>query len=154
MSEMGGQSRKCSCLHGTFAGGDSSNGYWYIRIDGKGYLGHRLAWLYMHGHFRDGLLDHKNQKRIKLPDRGPAKSDAQPKRRKYKARARSTSGFKGVSWNKRRNKYRAQIGFRGKVVELGHYNTAREAARAYDYVARRVFGEFALTNKSLRLLNK
>ena len=61
MSEMGGQSRKCSCLHGTFAGGDSSNGYWHIRIDGKGYLGHRLAWLYMHGHFRDGLLDHKNR---------------------------------------------------------------------------------------------
>ena len=43
------------------AGGDSSNGYWYIRIDGKGYLGHRLAWLYMHGHFPDGLLDHKTR---------------------------------------------------------------------------------------------
>ena len=52
-------------------------------IDGKGYLGHRLAWLYIHGHFPDGLLDHKTRP-IKLPDRGPAKSDAQPKRRKYK----------------------------------------------------------------------
>ena len=86
MSEMGGQSRKCSCLHGTFAGGDSSNGYWHIRIDGKGYLGHRLAWLYMHGHFRDGLLDHKN--RDNPTNRKPAKSDAQPKRRKYKARSK------------------------------------------------------------------
>jgi hypothetical protein len=37
---------------------------------------------------------------------------------------------------------------------LGFYNTAREAARAYDYVAARVFGEFALTDKSLGLLNK
>ena len=50
------------------AGGDSSNGYWYIRIDGKGYLGHRLAWLYMHGHFPDGALDHKNHNRSRIAD--------------------------------------------------------------------------------------
>ena len=62
------------------------------------------------------------------------------------------SGFKGARWIKKCNKYRARIGFRGKVVELGFYNTAREAARAYDYVAARVFGEFALTNKFLGLL--
>src|SRR6476469_3999047 len=43
------------------AGRDSSNGYGYIGIDSKGYLGHRLAWLYMHGHFPDGLLDHKTR---------------------------------------------------------------------------------------------
>jgi hypothetical protein len=39
---------------------------------------------------------------------------------------------KGVCWHKKHNKYRARIGFREKVVELGFYNTAREAARAYD----------------------
>src|SRR6478752_9364866 len=81
-------------------------GYWYIRIEGKGDLGHRLAWLYMHGHFPDGLLDHK-KKLIKLPDRGPAKSDAEPKRRKCKPACNSTSGFKGVYWHKKHNKYRA-----------------------------------------------
>jgi hypothetical protein len=61
---------------------------------------------------------------------------------------------KGVCWHKKHNKYRARIGFREKVVELGFYNTAREAVRAYDHVAARVFGEFALTNKSLGLSNK
>ena len=30
-----------------------------VRIDGEGYLGHRLAWLYMHGHFPDGAFDPK-----------------------------------------------------------------------------------------------
>ena len=55
-----GRARKAPATRAD-AGGDSSNGYWYIRIDGKGYLGHRLAWLYMHGHFPDGALDHKRE---------------------------------------------------------------------------------------------
>ena len=37
---------------GDRAGGLRSDGYWYIRIDGKNYVGHRLAWLYTYGHFR------------------------------------------------------------------------------------------------------
>jgi hypothetical protein len=55
------------------------------------------------------------------------------------------SGFKGARWIKKCSKYRAQIVFRGKAVSLGYYKTAREAALAYDYVAGKVFGEFART---------
>jgi hypothetical protein len=68
-----------------------------IRIDGKGYLGHRLAWLYMHGHFPDGLLDHKTRNPSKLPDRGPAKSDAQPKRRKYQPAVEAVPGWRRLA---------------------------------------------------------
>jgi hypothetical protein len=39
--------------------------------------------------------------------------------------------------------------FRRKVVNLGQFKTAREAALAYDYVSVRVFGEFAKTNWQL-----
>jgi len=147
-----GRARKAPATRAD-AGGDSSNGYWYIRIDGKGYLGHRLAWLYMHGHFPDGAFDHKkrNPSSCRIADLRVA-THSENAANTY-LRATSTSGFKGVCWHKKHNKYRARIGFRGKVVELGFYNTAREAARAYDYVAARVFGEFALTNKQLGLLN-
>ena len=62
------------------------------------------------------------------------------------------SGFKGARWIKKCSKYRAQIVFRGKAVSLGYYKTAREAALAYDYVVRKVFGEFARTNKAMGLL--
>jgi HNH endonuclease len=95
------------------AGGDSSNGYWYIRIDGKGYLGHRLAWLYMHGHFPDGALDHKNQHRssCRIADLREATRQNSANSRMQRT---NRSGFKGDCWHKKHNKYRARIGFEEK----------------------------------------
>lgn len=40
------------------------------------------------------------------------------------------TGHKGISYNKVRNKYRASIGFRGKTISLGHYETLAEAVEA------------------------
>ena len=43
----------------------------------------------------------------------------------------NTSGYKGVTWNKRAKKWRAQIWLDGKFVHLGTYATAEEAYAAY-----------------------
>lgn len=56
------------------------------------------------------------------------------------------SGFKGVTWNKRDENWKAQIGSRGKHYHLGYYLIAEEAAMAYDEAARRLHGEFATLN--------
>lgn len=53
---------------------------------------------------------------------------------------------KGVSWNKRREKWQADIGMSGKRKRLGRFNTAEEAARAYDEAAKELHGEFARLN--------
>ena len=58
----------------------------------------------------------------------------------------NTSGFKGVSYRKDRGKYRAYISLYDRYVHLGHYDTAVEAARAYDQAARFYFGDFACLN--------
>jgi hypothetical protein len=56
-----------------------------------------------------------------------------------------TSCYKGVSLA--RGKYwRAQIGYQGERIHLGHFPTEEDAARAYDAKAREMFGEFALVN--------
>ena len=65
---------------------------------------------------------------------------------------RNTSGFKGVSWDKSKNKWSAQLGLNGKIVHLGRFCSAIEAATAYDDNAVIHFGEFALTNAMLGLL--
>jgi hypothetical protein len=48
-------------LTGRRAGGLDGEGYWHIRIDGKLYGGHRLAWLWVHGRLPNGRLDHINR---------------------------------------------------------------------------------------------
>ena len=58
----------------------------------------------------------------------------------------STSGYKGVRFHKKHQRWYAAIKKEGKSHHLGHYKTAEEAARAYDKAARNLHGEFAYQN--------
>jgi hypothetical protein len=49
-----------------------------------------------------------------------------------------SSHFKGVSWNKRQNKWMANIHIDGKKTTLGRFDDDESAARAYDEVAARL----------------
>ena len=56
--------------------------------------------------------------------------------------------YKGVYVAERATgiRYRSQIFFNGKSIEVGAFATEIEAARAYDAAARKYFGEFAWLN--------
>jgi hypothetical protein len=57
------------------------------------------------------------------------------------------SGFRGVAREKRtRNSWTARLEHKGRVVYIGSYRSAEEAARARDVVARQLFGGFAVLN--------
>lgn len=75
-------------------------------------------------------------------------------RRNAKPQVKNQSGFKGVSLRKGRdfNPYGAWITVNRKAINLGCFNSAIEAATAYDNAALQYFGEYALTNKALGLL--
>ena len=62
--------------------------------------------------------------------------------KKKKGRSR----FKGVTWNKARNLWVAQIKYNYRGYNFGGYGQEIDAARAYDASARKYFGEFARTN--------
>ena len=59
----------------------------------------------------------------------------------------NTTGFKGVSFNKRHNKYHAQININGKKKYLGLFETAEEASVAYEAKAKVIHKEFYYKNK-------
>jgi hypothetical protein len=58
------------------------------------------------------------------------------------------SKYRGVNWNKRNNKWKAQIIYDGKIHYLGGFEDEdeEEAARAYDRAARAHHGEKAQLN--------
>lgn len=61
--------------------------------------------------------------------------------------ARSANGYKGVQYrNKGIKRWQASIGIKGKNLHLGLFDSAEEAARAYDKAAHENFGEFAWLN--------
>lgn len=57
-----------------------------------------------------------------------------------------TSKFKGVSLDRRRGDWSAQVHVNGRKNHLGYFKSEEEAARAYDRAAAKHFGAFAYLN--------
>lgn len=58
----------------------------------------------------------------------------------------AVSQYKGVAWDKARNKWKAAICIDGKSIFLGRFDDETEAAKAYDIAAVEAFGSFAWLN--------
>lgn len=65
------------------------------------------------------------------------------------AAANNKTGFKGVikRGDRRTKPYKAQISVNGKTVYIGHFDTAKQAALAYNEKAKELHGEFARLNQ-------
>ena len=58
----------------------------------------------------------------------------------------NTSGYKGVKWNKERSLWDVNIQANSKNKFVGRFDTVEEAAKVYDFYARKFHGEFAMLN--------
>jgi hypothetical protein len=69
---------------------------------------------------------------------------ATPQQNNMNRRPRNT--YKGITWDRSRNKWNASIQLAGKSINLGRFKDPVEAAKAYDQAAWEYFGEFAYLN--------
>jgi HNH endonuclease/AP2 domain len=125
---------------GDEAGTKSGRGYVEIKIDGKSYLAHRLAWLYMTGGLPTHEIDHingnpSNNRWINL--REGTHSQVTRPHRTYKT---NISGYSGVHWRKDADKYRVRITVNNQRISLGHYSDFEEACRARAKAEKKYFG--------------
>lgn len=56
--------------------------------------------------------------------------------------SKNTSGYRGVSWDKKNNKWYATITINSKQLNLGRFVDKEVAKKVYDEAARNAFGEF------------
>jgi hypothetical protein len=92
------------------------------------------------------IIDHKNRNRLdNTRDHLRPFTHAENARNRSKPRG-TTSQFRGVSHDKKADKYQAQIHYNGSGHYIGYFTDEIEAARAHDYRAVEVFGDDAHVN--------
>lgn len=123
---------------GLVAGSRHRGWYWVIRVDKRGYLAHRLAWLYVNGRWPVDQIDHVNGIRFdnRIVNLREATSSQNRQNRKPKV-----AGLRGIQ--KSYKKWRARINVNGKCLWLGSFSTQEAAASAYREAAIKHFGKFA-----------
>lgn len=117
--------------------------HWYaVRMVG----GHNI---YMHREIvGDDVthVDHRDRNGLNNQRRNLRRSNTSLNQANARRRIDNTSGYKGVSYVKRDNTWRAYIVVNRKFISLGYHKTKTAAARAYDKAAIKYFGKHALLN--------
>lgn len=126
----------------------NSRGYIKVRLFGKQLQAHRIVYQMFH------LID-KLDPSIQIDHIDGNKTNNSPSNLRIATNAQnqmnvgiqknSTSGFKGVCYEKDRNKWGARIFHLGKKITIGRFDSPELAYQAYVAKSIELFGEYART---------
>lgn len=127
---------------GSLAGRLGDDGYRKICIDRQTYRAGRLAWFYVNGTWPLNDIDHIDGDCLndRIANLRPATHSQNQANRG--PQANNTSGFKGVCrW--RGNRWQAGVGYQGKRIYIGIFDSPEAAHAAYVAKYSELFGPFA-----------
>lgn len=124
-NSFGGKAKK-----GAPAGGLIKHGYHGIRIDGKLYPSHRLAWLYVYGVMPICELDHIDTRKSNNAIDNLREVVHAWNAMNTSFRSNNTSGIRGVYYNKRVNLWEAKLTLGYKEKHLGYHKDFDDAVCA------------------------
>jgi HNH endonuclease/AP2 domain len=116
--------------------------YSHTSIKGKKVYVHQIIFVMFHGYlpsiidFKDCNPSNTRIENLREADRFKIISNS-------RKRKDNTSGYKGVSWYSRKEKWVSRITSRKKLMHLGYFTDKEEAYRAYCLAAVKYHGEFA-----------
>lgn len=121
--------------HGCYRVGDvvgtkTPQGYIIIGVDKRRYMAHRLAWLYVYGAWPSNDIDHINQNKSDNRITNLRVVSRSENMHNVSLHKHNSSGYKGVSWHKPRQKWRAYIFLDYKQTHLGLFDKIEDAIDA------------------------
>lgn len=122
---------------------DTADGYRVIRVLGRQYAAHRVAFALTYNRWPQPLCDHINGDKLDnriVNLREATHTDNLCNSRTPKS---NKSGYKGVHWHKRDKRWRARVKLNRKEYVCGHFKTVEEAAQAVAKKRQELHGEFA-----------
>ena len=131
---------------GEVAGVVSVKGYVVVRVDYIDVFAHHVVWALRFGEYPSTSLDHIN--RIKTDNRieNLREATASDNAANCESKGR-TSKYVGVSLDRGRGTWIAQIMKGGRNQYIGRYQSEEDAALAYNRAATKIHGEFAALNQ-------
>jgi hypothetical protein len=117
---------------GQRAGGKSKSGYRRIHVLSKRYYEHHLVWLYHYGELPGCQIDHINQIKDdnRIENLRLCTNNHSDNHQNMPIQNNNTSGYPGVTYDKNRNKWQAQIKIKGRYKFLGRFDTIEDAIKS------------------------
>ena len=126
-----------TCYAGKEAGTCQRSGYYnqlvrIIMIDNTRYREHHLIWVYHYDYWPQKEIDHIDRDPTNNRIENLREATSGENKQNKALQSNNKSGYPGVSWHKKANKWRSRIYINRKEIHLGLFEDYSDACKAYD----------------------